>query len=337
MAASSCVMPGSADPAATAELRDRLLGVMTALVTPFRRDGTVDLDALDDHVRYQIEHRVRVLVVCGTIGESPSLSVEEREQILQRVVSTAGDRALVLAGISDGRLGTIADLARHARQVGAHGFLVMTPPTFKLTDGEQLDFWTWLDEHMDLPFVVYSTPATPSGLPSVALLERVARLHHFAGIKEASPSVARVHQLMRTFGGTVRIIAAVEAPLPYMLLAGAAGLMTASACFAPDVLWRVFDAASAGDVPRLLDAFAPIPRIRDLFQPRMDAGYPSYIPFTKAACDLIGLRSGDPRPPLAPITPDERRTLATVLRDELDTPTTDGGTAQGAETPAKAR
>lgn len=235
--------------------------------------------------------------------------------MIERTVRAAGGRAAVLAGVSDVRPEVVCALAGHAREVGADGLLVMAPPFFKLTEEEQFAFWSWLDEHLELPFVLYSTTATASGLPGFALLERLGRLRHFAGIKEASPDLPRFHELVRRFGHRFPIIAAAESALPYTLLAGASGLMTASTCFAPALMWQLFEATRAGDVVRLLARFEPVARFRNLFQARMDAGYPAYLPFTKAACELVGLRSGDPRPPLAPITGEERDALTAVLRD----------------------
>lgn len=310
-------MPELIAPSSVTALRDRLAGPMTALVTPFQADGSLDIAALRGHVEYQLQHQVPIVVTCGTIGEFPSLSVEERQQVTECAVSAVGGRAAVLASVADNRQGTTQELARHARAVGADGLLVMTPPFFKLSEDEQLDYWRWVDAHLEMPFVVYSTPANPSGVASFALLERVATLRHFAGLKEASPDVARFHGLVRSFGGLFPIVAAVEAPLPYTLLAGASGLMTSTACFAPALMWELFRAARAGDVPRVMRSFEPVVRFRDLFQPRMNAGFHVYIPFTKAACELIGLPSGEPRAPLSGITAAERAALAGVLRENF--------------------
>ncbi len=310
-------MPNPQARSAVAGVRDRLVGPMTALVTPFRVDGSLDLDAVDVHVRYQLEHQVTVIVACGTIGEFPSLSLEERRRMVERSASAVAGRAVVLAGVSDSRQETILELAHHAHRAGVDGLLLMAPPFFRLNEREQLDYWTWVDSNLELPFVVYSTTANPSGLPSFALLEQLKSMPHFAGLKEASADVSRFHQLIRLFGGSFPIVAAVEAPLPYTLLAGAVGLMTSTACFAPALTWDLFRAAKAGDVRLLLSRFEPISRFRQLFQPRMDAGFPVYIPFTKAACELIGLPSGDPRPPLASVTVAERQALASVLHDDF--------------------
>lgn len=299
-------------------LPDRLAGVMTALVTPFGRDGQLDLDALERHVAFQLEHRVPVLVACGTIGEFPLLTLAERCSVAERTVQAAAGQATVLVGVSDPRPETSLTLAHHARKIDADGLLVMTPPFFKLSEAEQLEFWSWLDGQVDLPFVVYSTPANPSGLPSIPLLERISRLPRFAGLKEASPDVPRFHELLRRFGARFPVIAAVEAPLPYTLLAGSPGLMTATACFAPGLMEELLVATTAHDVPQLLARFEAVARFRDLFQARMNQGYHAYIPFTKAACDLIGLPAGDPRRPHRPVTDDERVALAAVLREHFN-------------------
>lgn len=298
-------------------LQSRLVGVMTALVTPFDRDGELDLDGLETHVAFQVKHRVPVLVPCGTIGEFPLLTLAERRAVATRTVMAVVGRSVVMVGVSDPCPETTVVLAQHAREVGADGLLVMTPPFFKLTEAEQLEFWSWLDGRVDLPFVVYSTPANPSGVPSVALLEQISRLPRFAGLKEASPDMQRFHELIRRFGSRFPVIAAVEAPLPYTLLAGSPGLMTSTACFAPGLMGELLNAANAHNVPRLLERFEVVTQFRDLFQAQMNQGYHAYIPFTKAACELIGLPAGNPRLPHRPVTVEERTALAAVLREQF--------------------
>lgn len=295
------------------ELAVRLRGVMTAMVTPFAPDRSLDLGALIQHVDFQLEQGVEVLAVAGSIGEYSSLDHQERKAMTEAVVRAVGGRATVLVGAASDQLTEIRELALHAADAGADGLLAALPPHFKLTEDEQFDFWAWLATASPLPFVLYAAADAASGAPSMGLLERVRSLPGLAGYKEPLPNLARVQEFVGRFGADLRLIAAAEVALPQTLMAGAVGCMTSTACFAPALVRGIVDGVANDDLKAVRAAFAPILTFRAGFQDQMQRGYPSFLPYTKAACEIVGLPTGPPRPPLHAVAPREQERLRTTL------------------------
>jgi len=137
----------------------------------------------------------------------------------------------------------------------------------------------------------------------------------FTAYKEPRPDLARTHQLVGDFGPDLPLIAASEIALPQMLLAGAVGAMTASSCFAPELLTRVMNGIGDRNLDFAWAAFEPILQFRALFQEKIAHGFPAYVPYTKAACEAVGLPTGAPRPPLRRLDPTERQRVAICVRD----------------------
>lgn len=293
----------------------RLTGVLTALVTPFTTTGELDLLALDDHVDAQAAAGTPVVAVGGSIGEYASLTLRERRELAERVVRAAAGRVAVLVGVTHQRPPAVRELAEHAAAIGADGLLVCAPPQVKLDDGELREFWTWLAGTVTLPWVLYAAADTTSGPPPLDLLDELAGLRLIAGYKDPSPDIGRLRDVLALLRGRLPVVAAAEPILPAALAAGAPACMTATACFAPEQLQRLHRAVEVEDTEAAAAAFTPILAFRAHFQARMDAGFPVYIPYTKAACDLTGLRSGPPRPPLRPVPDGERARLAGTLHD----------------------
>lgn len=290
-----------------------LTGVMTALVTPFDKELDVDQTALDTHVQFQIEQGVKVLVIGGTIGESAALSRRERQEIARRVVTSAAGRASVLVGTGSDRSTVTSSIARHAEEVGASGLLAALPAHFKLTESEQFAYWTWFSGQSTLPWILYSAVTVSTPRPSLELLEKLLSLPGFVGYKEPRSDLAFLGKAISHFGTSLPIIAASEIILPQAIMAGAVGAMTATACFSPATVAAIIDGVQARDLQKVQTAYSRLMEFRSCFQDRMEQGYPSYLPYTKATCEILGLPSGPPRPPLFPVRGEDRTRLEDII------------------------
>lgn len=300
------------------DVTTRLAGVLCATVTPFRgRDQEVDFEGLTSNAAWLSEQGIRVLVVNGSIGEASSLSRAERSSVVAATAAAVPDETLLIAGCSDPNPAEVARLGRDAIEAGAHALLVQPPYHFKLRQEECLDFFTWLDGEVACPFILYDNPTTSRTDIEPDTIDRVSRLDHFLGLKEAGSDIVRFAELIHRFGDRFPVVAASEDPLLFMLVAGAPACMTASAAFAPSTLVELVEAVAAGDLARARSVFSRVQAFRRLFAARSRAGEPAYLPYTKAAVDLVGGRAGPPRPPLRPITEPERERLVQVLVQEM--------------------
>jgi 4-hydroxy-tetrahydrodipicolinate synthase len=277
----------------------------------------VDWVAVRSNAEWLISRGVRVLVVNGSIAEHASMSYEEQVRAVGETVQAAAGRATVIAGCSHTNPDQSLALCNAAREQGADAVLLLPPYYFRLSPTEIESFFEWLDGCIDLPFLVYDNPATGRTELPVESIERIARCRNFAGLKEASPDVLRFYSLIERFGSRFPVVAAVEDPLLFMLVAGAPACMTATAAFAPQLLAELMAAVEAGNLTVARSTFRRLYAFRELFLPEIRAGRPAFVAYTKAAVDLVGATGGPPRPPLAPLTSEQHRSLRETLQGPM--------------------
>lgn len=303
---------------ATDRLAAAIRGVITATVTPFLPpDLAVDYEGIRSNAEMLAGRGAAVFVVNGSIGEASSLSASERREAVAATAAAIPDRGLLIAGCSDSNPTETARFANEAVGAGAHAVLIQPPSHFRLSQEECVEFFTWLDGEIDCPFIVYNNPSTSRTDIDPETIDRVARLRHFLALKEASSDMVRFGELLHRFGDRFPVVAAAEDSVLYALLAGAPACMTASAAFAPEVLVELVEAVGSSDLPRARAIFSRIQAFRRLFMARTRAGEPAYLPFTKAAVELVGGSAGPPRRPLRAITQAEREALARVLAEDM--------------------
>lgn len=296
-------------------LRKALAGVIAPTVTPFRADGSLDRDAVGENAAFLVEKGVTAVVPCGTVGEFASLTLEEREQVLEQTVRAVAGKAAVIAHVSATDHESMLRLARHAARHGADALLVLPPYYFKLDADELFAFYVRLHRELPLPFLVYNNPATTGMSISEEHLERLIELPRFVGVKEGHPDVVRFHRIVRRFGAEVPVIAANESLVGFFLLSGARALMTSGVAYAPELFRWLLEAARRQDVDETWRRFDHVLALRRPMMQALAQGYPAYIPFAKLGVELRGLRAGPPRPPLRPVGPEARSAFEAAVRE----------------------
>jgi dihydrodipicolinate synthase/N-acetylneuraminate lyase len=300
------------------DLAPRLTGVLCATVTPFEGpDQAVDYRGIASNADWLRQRNVQVLVVNGSIGEASSMSDDERWRAIEATASAAPKGGVLVAGCSAADSAQILRLSRQAVEAGADAVLIQPPYHFQLQQDECVDFFTWLDREIQCPFVLYDNPQTSRTQLDVDTIHRISQLDHFLALKEANADLVRFQEIVDRFAGRFPVIAAAEDALLSMLVAGAQGCMTASAAFAPETLIDLFEAVDSSDLGRARAAFGRVRAFRKLFIAKSRAGLPAYLPYTKAAVELVGGRGGPPRRPMRPITEAEGERLTRVLVDEM--------------------
>ncbi len=167
-------------------MRTPFTGVGTALVTPFTTTGILDEDAVRRLVRRQIDEGVHFLVPCGTTGESPTLSEEERTRIVQICVEEARGKVPVLAGAGGYDTREVIHAARQMERAGANGLLSVTPYYNKPTPDGLVQHYKAIAESTSLPIILYNVPGRTGCNIDVNTLSRLAAIPNIIGVKEAS-------------------------------------------------------------------------------------------------------------------------------------------------------
>jgi 4-hydroxy-tetrahydrodipicolinate synthase len=176
----------------------QFVGCGTALVTPFRKDLSVDEEALRRLVRRQVDAGMHFLVPCGTTGESPTLTRREHLRVVEITLEEAGGRCPVLAGCGGYNTAEVIELARELEALGADGLLSVTPYYNKPTQEGLYQHYKSIASATRLPVIVYSVPGRTGVNVEPATVRRLAEIDNIVGIKEASGNIAQMAQICAT-------------------------------------------------------------------------------------------------------------------------------------------
>lgn len=221
-----------------------LQGCGTALVTPFREDGSVDEAALKAHVYWQIANGISLLVPAGTTGEASTLSEEEWIRVVQVTVEAAGGRVPVFAGATHNNTAqAVANARKLAKVAGLTGILTANPYYNRPGQEGQYQHFRAIAEAVDLPLLLYNIPSRTGAnlLPETVL--RLAELPNIAGIKESSGNVVQIAELLTQAPRTLRVFAGDDAlALPTIALGGV-GLISVASNAIPQQMAQMVQAA----------------------------------------------------------------------------------------------
>src|ERR1041385_4120353 len=284
-------------------------GTFTALVTPFR-DGDVDLGALEKLVEAQIAAEITGLVAVGTTGESPTLTHEEKEAVIARVVEITRGRGKVVAGTGSNSTSDSIEMTKFAEKTGADAALLVAPYYNKPSQEGLFRHFKAIADATSLPIMLYNIP----GRCSVDILpETVARLakecRNIVCIKEASGSVERVSELRRRLPESFTILSGDDSlTLPFMAV-GAAGVVSVASNLFPAEICALVRACEEGDLKSATKLHRKLlPLFKDLFVE------PNPVP-VKTALGWRGAMSGEVRLPLCEMSEANQLRLRKTLEE----------------------
>ncbi|HEX8556488.1 MAG TPA: 4-hydroxy-tetrahydrodipicolinate synthase [Pyrinomonadaceae bacterium] len=284
-------------------------GCATALVTPFGKDGSVDLERARALAGRQVEGGVRVLVPCGTTGESATLSAAEREAVIAAAVEVARGRARVLAGTGSNSTAHAAEQSRRAAELGADAVLVVAPYYNKPTqEGLYRHFRAVAEAVPETPVVLYNVPGRTSSNITAATTLRLARdCPNVVAVKEASGDLAQVMEILRSRPEGFLVLSGDDALTLALAALGADGLISVASNEAPELVSRMVEGALAGRWDEARE-------LHYRLLPLMDANFVESNPGpVKAALALMGLLEENLRLPLVPVTEETRERVRGAL------------------------
>ena len=282
--------------------------VVTAMVTPFDASGAVDLDLAGRLARHLVEQGSDGLLVCGTTGESPTLSWEEQLQLLSAVRQAVGSDAKVLAGTGSNCTAEAIEATREAAAAGADGALLVVPYYNKPPqDGLEAHFRAIAEAAPDLPLMLYNIPGRTGCSIAPETVARLMDCPNVVSFKAASGTTEEVTALRLSCGPRLAIYSGDDGlPLP-MLAVGAVGVVSVASHVVGPQIRAMIEAYLNGDGPGALAGHdALIPVFKALFATT------NPIP-VKAALELNGWPVGAPRLPLLPLPDSMKRSLSETL------------------------
>jgi 4-hydroxy-tetrahydrodipicolinate synthase len=290
-------------------------GLGTALVTPFRTDGSLDEPALERFIDWQIEEGVDFLVPCGTTGENPALTADEHRRVVEISVNRAKGRVPVLAGAGSNSTVRAVELAVTAIELGASGILTITPYYNKPTpDGLRRHFGAQAEAIEKLrsgfPMVMYNVPGrTGVNMTAETTLRMAREIPNIIAVKEASANMEQILTILRERSEGFLVLSGDDAWTLPLMGAGIDGLVSVASNEVPRLMSDMVGNALRGDFP---GARAIHERLLPLLLGNFIESSP--IP-VKTAMKMMGILENDTvRAPLAPITEPNRKKLEAILR-----------------------
>ena len=287
-------------------LAARLRGSMPALVTPFR-DGAVDWATLESLVEWQIAEGSSGLVPVGTTGESPTLSHEEHEQVVEFVVRAAAGRVPVIAGAGSNNTTEAIRFLRHAEAVGADAALVVTPYYNKPTQAGLIAHYHALHESCGLPIIIYNIPPRSVIDMLPATMAELSRLPRIIGVKDATGKLERVSQQRAACGPGFIQLSGEDATALGFNAHGGGGRISGPAPVGPRPSGAVPGATLAGD-------YAAALALQDRLMPLHEAIFlEPGLCGAKYGLHRLGRIADEVRLPLLPVTRTTREAIDAAL------------------------
>ncbi len=284
-----------------------LKGSIPALVTPFK-DGAVDFDTLKSLVEWQIEQGSHRVAPVGTTGESPTLTHEEHEAVIDTVVTTAAGRVPVIAGAGSNNTAEAIRFVRHAESVGADAALVVTPYYNKPTQSGLIAHYKALHEAANLPIIIYNIPPRSVIDMVPETMGELAQLPRIIGVKDATGDLARVSWQRIACGEDFIQLSGEDATAHGFNAQGGVGCITVTGNVAPALCAELQNACTAGDYRHALE-------VQDRLMPLHKAIFTEPgLCGAKYALSRLGRCSDEVRLPLAPVSQSTRTTIDAALR-----------------------
>jgi len=290
-------------------MRTPFTGLGTALVTPFRKDGSVDEAAVRRLVRRQIDAGVHFVSPCGTTGEAPTLSDTEKIRVVQLVVDEAAGRVPVLAGAGGYDTREVIELAREYERIGVDGILSVTPYYNKPTQEGLFQHYKAIAESTRLPIVLYNVPGRTGVNLEAATVVRLSALRTIVGIKEASGSLVQMSEIVAAVDPGFFLLSGDDPIAVAVMSIGGRGLISVASNVVPSEMAQIIELAEKGD-------FAGARKLHLWLLPFLQVNFVESNPIpVKAAMATMGLLEEKYRLPLVPPSAAARDRIMRVLQD----------------------
>lgn len=284
-------------------------GAGVAIVTPFNEDRSVNYEKFGELIEFQIANQTDAIIVCGTTGESSTLTHEEHLDVIRYCVEKVNHRIPVIAGTGSNCTETAVYLSVEAEKAGADGLLLVTPYYNKATQNGLYAHYKTIAEAVKLPIILYNVPGRTGTTLQPETVVRLCRdVENIVGVKDATGNVSQVAHLMSIADGCVDLYSGEDAIVTPLLSLGAKGVISVLSNIAPrqthEICSRFFEGDVAGSAELQLKAVGLIEALFCEVNP---------IPVKKAV-ELMGLCGGTLRMPLTEMEPEHAARLEKEMK-----------------------
>ena len=286
----------------------RFGSVITAMVTPFRDDYSLDLDGAQALAKQLLDSGSDGLVVAGTTGESPTLTHDEKRELFRAVVEAAQGQGSVICNTGTYNTEESVELTRLAEESGADAVLTVTPYYNRPPQRGLLAHFTRIAGSTELPVILYNIPSRTSCVIEGDTLLRLAEVRNIVGVKDATGDFATISRIVAEAPTGFEVYAGDDAQTFAICCLGGVGVVAVASHLAGDRMKQMIDLIDGGDVPAAR-------KIHHDLVPLFKAMGVTTNPIpVKAALEIAGRPAGPPRLPLVPASPEERQKIEEAMR-----------------------
>ncbi len=284
-------------------------GAGVAIVTPMNADESVNYTKLEEIINMQIDGGTDCIVICGTTGESATLTMEEHRDVIKAAVEFTKGRIPVVAGTGSNSTATAIQLSKEAEENGADGLLLVTPYYNKATQAGLIKHYSMIADNTKLPMILYNVPSrTGTNIMPATVAELVKTKSNIVGLKDATGNLAQSAETLRLCDGKLDMYSGEDGLVLPLMSLGALGVISVWSNVEPKNVHDLCQACLDGDYAKAREIqLAGLPLVNALFSEV------NPIP-VKTAMNLMGLEVGPLRMPMSPMGEDTKAKLAEILK-----------------------
>lgn len=282
-------------------------GCGTAIITPFTEDG-VNFEEFGKMIEFQIENGADAIIVCGTTGESSTMTLEERKETIKFAVEKANKRVPIIAGTGGNCTANVIEMTKFAESIGVDAALVVTPYYNKTTQAGLIEHYKVVASATKLPIILYSVPSRTGVNITPETCKELSKIENIVAIKEASGNLSQVAEIANLCGEDLNIYSGNDDQITPILSVGGIGVISVLSNILPEHTHDIVDSFLNGNVEFARDEqLSVIPLVKALFCEV------NPIP-VKAAMNMLGYNAGKPRLPLVEMSEKGKERLEKELK-----------------------
>ncbi|MEM8999599.1 MAG: dihydrodipicolinate synthase family protein [Bacteroidota bacterium] len=288
-------------------------GVMPAVTTKFTSDDELDMQMFSKHIRAQIGAGVHGIILGGTLGESSTLTDDEKETLVRHTVDLADNNVPVIINIAEQSTKNAVAAAQNAQEFGASGLMMLPPMRYKATDYETIAFFKAVAESTDLPIMVYNNPVDYAIEVTLPMFDMLLKHDNIQAVKESTRDISNITRLRTRFGDRLKILSGVDTLAMESLLMGADGWVAGLVCAFPKETVAIYELVQKNQIPEALSIY-------QWFLPLLELDInPQLVQNIKLAEVATGLGTENVRLPRLPLQGKERERVLQIIEAGLKT------------------
>ncbi|HZH01340.1 MAG TPA: dihydrodipicolinate synthase family protein [Flavisolibacter sp.] len=287
-------------------------GVYPAVLTPFKKDDTIDFDIFRSNLEAQLEAGVDGIILGGSLGEASTLLDEEKNELLRFTKEVVAGKVSVVMNIAEQSTKAAIRAANNAETIGADGLMLLPPLRYKADDRETVEYFKTVARNTSLPIMIYNNPVDYKIMVTLEMFEEMAELSNIQAVKESTRDVTNITRMVNRFGDRFKILCGVDTITYESLCAGADGLVAGLVDAFPRetvAIYRLIKEGYHAEALRIYRWFLPLLEL-DI--------HPKLVQYIKLAATQTGIGSEYVRAPRLPLIGKEREEILAIINKAIE-------------------